>query len=152
GMGCGLLLHPTAPMSILALPLGGVAAVCVLRHLLGMPAPGAPPTLGLLARHLGLGLLVYALMVLPLLLIHLSLCKWGLPVYPLAWSRLIPIALDVDHHVLPLVGEPLSLYLAAASLGLSVLLWGIAYRQRNIAAESYLLCPGLILVAWLSGT
>src|SRR5262249_18601566 len=53
GLGVGLCLNPTVPLTVLALPLGGVAGMLVLHRLLGTAPPGTPPTPGCLLRHLG---------------------------------------------------------------------------------------------------
>ncbi len=149
GAGVSVSLNPAASASVLALVFGGGAVALTAHRLLGAGVPGFEGAARVPWRDLARGAIVYALTAGPTLALHRLLYDTGLPVYPLPWSRLFPVALDVENFSLPLVGAPLSLALMGLALALNVVLLALAYRGRDVAAQSFLLCTALLPVAWV---
>jgi hypothetical protein len=95
------------------------------------------------------GALVYAVVVGPLLLYVRCFMNWyGIPAPPMPWFRLVTIALDLDNASFPVVGKQIVTLTLLAVL-FNVLLLVLAFRSRDREAPCYLLCPGVLLVAFV---
>jgi hypothetical protein len=151
GVGVGLCLNPSNPVAVLALPLGGMTVAALAHRVLRTPLAEDFPGGRFSGRWLAKGVLLYALMVAPLLVVHACRYQMGLPVYPYDWARAIPIVLDLDSPVVPIFDPTTSLGVVAVALVLTAGLLILAHRQGNGEAECFLLTIGLLPVAWLLG-
>jgi hypothetical protein len=152
--GAGLCLSPMATLYVLALPFGGMLLALTVSRLRRPEEVGTDPALAgrPLWRSAVVGTLLFALVtILPHRIQTWLFVTTGPQIPPLEWSRLVTIVLDLDNPGVAFVGVPLGLKLAGVALLLDVVFLALAYRQRDTTAAAYLLCVGLIPVAWFLG-
>ncbi len=151
GLGVGLCHSPATPVTILGLLLGGLGIALVPHWLLGSSVPSLLSARQLEWRQWGKGSLVFAAVVGPIVMLFFWwLCAMASapPSLDLDKTRLLSFALDLDNPHVPFAGPRLGRWLICLALTLNAIGWVLAYRARNLEAASFLLCAGVLAVAW----
>jgi hypothetical protein len=143
--GVALSLNPMVPPVVLGVVLAGLVLGLQSQKWIGsIPSPNQTNW-----KSLGRAGLIYLAMVGPTFLFHRLVYGGGKPVYPVEWSFLFPVCLDLQAMALPLVGPALAnrLLLGAAILS-AIFLW-VSFRTANVEATALLLPLGLLPACWL---
>jgi hypothetical protein len=147
--GTRLCLHPMTTVALLGLAFGGLTGALVGHRLFGSAVPGFMPEGRFPWGRYARGVALYALLVLPFFPWDPERFFFGVPGYTgISWGMALPAALDVESPSF-LLGPAWGGRLAWAALGVSGLLLALAFRGRNAEGVSYLLCVGLLGIAWL---
>jgi hypothetical protein len=102
-------------------------------------------------RPVALMLALVAVTVLPAFLRHYSTRRVLVPVVPVDWSVVIPVAFDLEPPAAPLLSRPTEHVLLCLCGAVLLTLAGLAFRRRQVAALALLACAGAVPGTWLLG-
>jgi hypothetical protein len=154
GAGVGLCHNPLTTVGVLGAVFAATVAAALAVGVFSWSRPEFSGSCASWYRPL-VGLLVYGLATAPILYLCRFLCPHPLlsvQVFPgLGWSKIWPVAFDLDSHALLLVlkGQPMH-WLLVPVVALNAVLLGLALRCRHVEAAAFLLCTGVVLGGWLT--